>query len=172
MSAPKPASLLGLPRELRDDIWTWTIADDAAKYEGHSKGAVRIHALPSLLHVNRQIRHEASPIFFKQNFEVLGRRGSDLIRTKRWIVVHAPTIPVGQTVKMRIPLLVVADERMKRQISEDLRRLEQHVRTLSVQTLFEFSVVDVLREMFASLNKAMKRVKGQRWELDWLTGSF
>lgn len=97
MSAPKRASLLGLPRELRDEIWTLAVASRPSEFtlRGYTPGALLICGAPALLHTSRQIRRETSEIFYKQTFEIRLDHGYRRFeRTKDWIRVHAPAMPV------------------------------------------------------------------------------
>ncbi|KAI4693160.1 uncharacterized protein J4E88_001531 [Alternaria novae-zelandiae] len=74
MSVPvsPPSPLLRLPRELRDQIYTYTF-DDAEPFVKNraaittSSKIALFHDLPALCQANRQLFNEATPIFLAQN---------------------------------------------------------------------------------------------------------
>lgn len=136
MSTPKAASLLGLPRELRDEIWTLSLVPQPTNFSqrAYTPGARPISGAPTLLHTCQQIRREASEVFYKQTFEIsLDHDGRKLERSKDWIRVHAPAMPVKSV------RVMIAGPRSKTWFdSANLSELEGRTIVRHVGVRFEF----------------------------------
>ena len=76
-AAPNMA-LLGLPAELRNQIWSYALVEDEAIKIPDDLMPVQIPLHPGLLSINRQIRAESTPIYYSENtFRlILGQQSS------------------------------------------------------------------------------------------------
>ncbi|KAF2481547.1 hypothetical protein BDY17DRAFT_190189 [Neohortaea acidophila] len=86
--------LLSLPPELRDEIYTYIVdtpTDNIAAFEGQQELAQSRHlrnvaAQPAISRVNKEIRAEVLPLFYKRNdFLVELSQPADLELAKRWL---------------------------------------------------------------------------------------
>jgi hypothetical protein len=67
--------LLGLPRELRDEIWRLVVIKDSVFYIGVSFGRQgSFSTIPTLIRVSRQTRHETRRMFLEENIFALSER--------------------------------------------------------------------------------------------------
>lgn len=162
--APKAAPLLGLPRELRDEIWARTITSELIKRYAFL-GAIRASkAPPAIMHASQQIRHEASAIYY----EAITLHFESLSQCKKWLECFAPVMTVEDK-EIRIATWSDEDDvdsllsrrnteqavRASRVYAREFNALEAVVRGLDVQTRIK---------IVAFVNR--DRGKGQ-----WVTGA-
>lgn len=134
---PRKASLLGLPRELRDEIWTQALVPEASPSNHLAARGTRVcaSASPGLLRTNRQIRHDASMIFYCDTFHA-----NTPSECKAWIQCFGAAIPV-KSVKVQVRTLSPYCFRGTREWMERaLRALEGVVDEVGANAHFEFCI--------------------------------
>lgn len=135
---PKRASLLGLPGELRDEIWMTALKIDhkIAIRRSLNKGYGRVPGdkAPLLIHTSRQIRSEAGQIFWRKNiFAVDHKEAEEGLRTfLSGITTH----------RLRISAQFFTFATLRRQTGY-LRGLEKIVESLSSTMKVELAVTCV-----------------------------